>query len=278
MNSSLSPPVPTLPTFEQQLGKSELHPVPDFFTDPGSYGRHPSCTTTSLSPGDKLYIPRGGVHWATVVAPSSPPRPASTSVHLTVAFPTSHLSDRAGVEAILADVPALMARYERRAGGGPALAAFSGPAGGGCSLPDFLEFLASDALTAEAVRERVEEGRRRVEASRDKARKEWHEDYLAYDHSGDRGAHVLWRSRVRWLGGRPEGAEEAEGEEGELEVAESIADEVSEAVRLLKAAGGEGFVVEELKRAHFKEAKMDDVSFLLLVKVLAQLWAVEVVG
>lgn len=252
--------ISVLPTFEEQVGKTEANPVPDFFTSapPGTPGRH----ELTLERHQKLYIPRGGVHYAQV----KPGNEAETSVHLTVAVPTQYLSERYGVGEILKDAPGLLAGFDACACGS-ALEKFKGGEGGG--LADFMQYLQSKLSGAE-VRSKIEAARRNVILTRDQARQNWHRRYVEADKAGvDRGGHVTWSSTVRWLGGK---SDDENG--GELEVAESIADAVMGVVGRVRGAGKEGVKVAALQQTG---SGLDDLTVLLLAKVLVQLWACELV-
>ncbi len=68
-----------IPTHNQQVGKVEGRPVPDAFFEVADED-DPSTLRCQLRAGQKLYLPRGAVHWATTEK--------DTSVHVTLAIPT----------------------------------------------------------------------------------------------------------------------------------------------------------------------------------------------
>jgi hypothetical protein len=263
-----------LPSYKYQVGKGDLGKgalgVPEVYNDlsKDNDDRH----VIKLNTNDKLYIPRGGVHWAKTSKDY-------TSVHLTVACPSSYASARYGLSELI--------RLGVTLGGEALMDGFGDTFEGGDSdcmgdskkeeecVEEFNDYLKKTVFNVANVKKVIDDTKASVLINRDKSRKTWEEEFMAYNHAHDRGGWCLWESNIKWLGG----VKNDDSNNGELEVCDTIENDVLAIVGKLR----EGYVgsVESLKREWYEkedglDGVLDDLAFLVLCRVLVQLGAVEV--
>ncbi|GMH82749.1 hypothetical protein TrST_g4729 [Triparma strigata] len=202
---------------------------------------------------DTLYIPRGGVHYAKN-------KERGTSVHLTIALPTGYLSAEWGVERIFEEV---QEEFEGRV-------EWKGVCRSGDVIDKFRAKIL-EKVTEDSVRTKIKEGVEEVSSNYEESRKDWNKRNAEYFKSigegKDKARNVKWKSRVRWNDGpKPSG-------KGELSVCSEIEEDVGNVVNFLKIDPLVSVRVEELS---FRVKIMDDLSFLLLMKVLVEMEAILV--
>ncbi|GMH84869.1 hypothetical protein TL16_g10053, partial [Triparma laevis f. inornata] len=236
------------PKFDEQLGKNDLEckikmqPKAD-----NELESHP------VKVGDVLYIPRGGVHHAENSG-------RETSIHFTIALPTSYLSAEWAVSEIFDDA---LTKMEPSA-------EWNGFCSKGEEIERFKKIL-MEGISENKVREKIKEGVKEVKANYEKSCKEWEGRRVEYfkkvGEGSDKARKCCWGSKVRWNEG------EKPSNTGELVVCEEIEEDVNRIIEFLKLDSNIAVEVSELA---FKLKVMDNLSFLLLMKVLVEKGALVV--